>query len=428
MTATQMLEPAHTAEQIVLGEVDRKRLLRIDESTFTIVREAAPLLRDSVDRIVKEFYDRVQMLPALTALVQRHSTIERLSGTLRSYIMDFATTDLGAEHIASRRKIAEVHDRIQLPIDAYQAQLAAIREVWTAVVLESHGPAKRTVAQSAAMISALDKMLTFDEGIVSLYFTDALQDTLNATRAQQEAQAAIQNELNDLATQLAAAAEQSSAAVEQMSATAEQVAQEVSGAAEQAEHASQATGEGTVAVTSTRESVDRVREATSKLGSAAGDLEASSTKIGEVSEVLKQTAEQINLLALNAAIEAARAGDAGRGFAVVANEVRKLAEATQHRLAESNTAIAQMQSSIVEVRLAGESTEGQVEALVAATQSVESHFGEINAAVSSTSATLGTIAAASQQVAAAAGETGRASGEVAHLAEQVKGVADTLGK
>ncbi|WP_425059334.1 hypothetical protein SCACP_40180 [Sporomusa carbonis] len=63
---------------------------------------------------------------------------------------------------------------------------------------------------------------------------------------------------------------------------------------------------------------------------SAEHLQKQASKINEITGMVAAIAGQTNLLALNAAIEAARAGEQGRGFAVVAEEVRKLAEQSQH--------------------------------------------------------------------------------------------------
>jgi methyl-accepting chemotaxis protein len=67
--------------------------------------------------------------------------------------------------------------------------------------------------------------------------------------------------------------------------------------------------------------------------------------IGEISNLLKNIANQTNMLALNAAIEAARAGEAGRGFNVVADQVRKLAD-------ESSKAVKRTDAKLKEIRQA----------------------------------------------------------------------------
>ena len=55
-------------------------------------------------------------------------------------------------------------------------------------------------------------------------------------------------------------------------------------------------------------------------------LQASAVQIGEITQTVKDLADQSNMLALNAAIEAVRSGEHGKGFTVVAREIRTLAD------------------------------------------------------------------------------------------------------
>ena len=76
-------------------------------------------------------------------------------------------------------------------------------------------------------------------------------------------------------------------------------------------------------------------------------LEASSTEIGKVADIIKQVAKQTTLIGMNAAIEAARAGEAGRGFAVVANEVRNLADQSSKAATDISRIVSSIQNDSV---------------------------------------------------------------------------------
>ncbi|MBZ0091446.1 MAG: methyl-accepting chemotaxis protein, partial [Sulfuricellaceae bacterium] len=170
-------------------------------------------------------------------------------------------------------------------------------------------------------------------------------------------------------------------------------------------------------------------------------LSDSIQKIGQITTVIKEIAEQTNLLALNAAIEAARAGEQGRGFAVVADEVRKLAERTSTSTneisgvvdlirSETSSAVGAMGEVDREVgeganysRLTGEALKQIVEAANKVTEMVEqiaSSTKEQASATDDVAQNLEGISSVTEENAASIQQVGDTSMQVAHIAIELQ--------
>ncbi len=125
------------------------------------------------------------------------------------------------------------------------------------------------------------------------------------------------------------------------------------------------------------------------------DLAAQASEISSVTSSIADIANMTQLLALNASIEAARAGESGRGFAVVAEEVKKLADQTDHatqRIAsisdqigrssqESANAMAEIEERITKIK-------GVIEEVVSG---INGQWNEVNGLLGQLGQTAGTV-------------------------------------
>ena len=170
---------------------------------------------------------------------------------------------------------------------------------------------------------------------------DASQELTGLTEvmalSMSETKESAQEEFNEI--------DQLASAMSEMSSTVQTVAEHAQNASELTENASHQASAGQQFVKST---VGKMSDLSKDIAQSAGAVSQVEERVEAISSVvgtIRGISEQTNLLALNAAIEAARAGEAGRGFAVVADEVRNLAQRTQHATVDIQDMISQLQES-----------------------------------------------------------------------------------
>jgi methyl-accepting chemotaxis protein len=309
---------------------------------------------------------------------------------------------------------------------------------YEAVTAEIPNPSKDELGRIAAAVNAVR-----DKVVSSLAHYNTTADRLSETIGQVAQTAGSVNhssmemastseesgratgEIAHAISDVAEGAERQVRMIQDARLAAEEVARAVTESAENAQataevaaEARQAAYEGVGAADQANAAMESVRESSAAVSQAIGELAAKSEQIGAIVQTITGIAEQTNLLALNAAIEAARAGEQGRGFAVVAEEVRKLAEESQHAAREISSLIGAIQGETGKaVGVVQEGTERTREGVAVVEQTREA-FVRIGAAVDDMTARVEQIAAVSSQISASASRMQERIGEAAAVAEQ----------
>jgi methyl-accepting chemotaxis protein len=238
---------------------------------------------------------------------------------------------------------------------------------------------------------------------------DCLRDTVSNIIQRARGMQAGTDEISSAADDLSRRTEQQAASLEETAAALDEITATVVRSAEGARRASQAASQARV-------DADRSGEVVQQAITAMGEIEKSSSQIGNIIGVIDEIAFQTNLLALNAGVEAARAGEAGRGFAVVAQEVRALAQRSADAAKEIKTLIANSTAQVDRgVKLVGETGNsltgivgkvGEIDGLISeiarSSQEQATGLNQVNAAVNQMDQVTQQNAAMVEQTTAAA--------------------------
>jgi methyl-accepting chemotaxis protein len=218
-----------------------------------------------------------------------------------------------------------------------------------------------------------------------------LQRTMESVKGAADGVEGGSNEIAQASSDLSRRTEQQAASLEETAAALEEITQTVKRTAEGAKQAADAASKARIEA---QKSGEVMRDAVG----AMGEIESSSSQIGQIIGVIDEIAFQTNLLALNAGVEAARAGDAGKGFAVVASEVRALAQRSAEAAKEIKSLIGASSAQVERgAKLVGD-TGKALTAIVEAIANIDALVGEIAASTQEQATGMGEVNTAVNQM------------------------------
>ncbi|HDR7793260.1 TPA: methyl-accepting chemotaxis protein [Bacillus luti] len=245
--------------------------------------------------------------------------------------------------------------------------------------------------------------------------------------------------VSETLAEISSGAEQSAASIQAIVSSVDTmtvIASEVEEKARQSDGLSsemvQALGQSTRVFTSLIQGIQTLAKENEDSMQNVQKLEERMKQVEHIVSVVSEIASQTNLLALNASIEAARAGEHGRGFAVVAEEVRKLADESDHSARNISQLLQNMQDEVQQVALKmteqvktakeeakrGEATELILKEMSSSVMEVADATQKISSYMNEQVSHIQQMGAQTKAVAAIAEETSAGSQEVAHVTLQ----------
>lgn len=149
-----------------------------------------------------------------------------------------------------------------------------------------------------------------------------------------------------IASQQVYAVDETATTMEELASSSRACASQAEAAAFGASQALKLTAVGSQAVNNTLDGMANLKQKVEAIQKQILRLSEQTDRIGNISSLVSDLANQTNMLAINAAVEAVRAGESGKGFAIVASEIRKLADLSKESASNINALVSAIQTAI----------------------------------------------------------------------------------
>ncbi|WP_342504173.1 globin-coupled sensor protein [Lysinibacillus sp. FSL K6-1151] len=288
-----------------------------------LIKSLKPYVERNVVEVVGAFYHAIESVPSLQAVIQKHSSSERLRQTLRHHIIEMFEGRIDEAFLEKRSRVAKMHVKINLYPKWYLAAFYILEKSLRKIIYEL----RLSKDEEEKFCDAVSKICNFEQQIVleeyDNYASILIEKQRNSVREH------VKDVIGGISTQLEVQSQNTTETVTQLVYSAQHVNDSLTDSMQEAQSMQKVSNEGYTKIVSINEQTGKIHHKTVEMANMVEQLDASSSKINAVVEIVKSISGQTNLLALNSAIEAARAGEHGKGFAVVANEVGKLADQTK---------------------------------------------------------------------------------------------------
>jgi len=421
MTFSERMQQEQVHVRLEAGSAFAQQLQLIDLTVedLQIVRLIRHDVAEWMPQMVDAFYAELVRVPELKQLIERHSTLERLKGTLAKHILQMFDGQVTPDYINVRKRIADRHVRIGLQNKWYIAAFQKVLNVLSRQIEDSTLPESEQVR----IVRSAGKLFNLEQQIVLTMYEEMVDaERQTVTDAKQRVGQTVQKSTEELA----AMSQQSSASFQEMERHAQQVSLTTGTIATQLSQAAKEAEDGVDLVEAETKRFEHVVNEMTQTTEQMTQLAFLSQEIERIAGMVTAISDQTNLLSLNASIEAARAGEMGRGFTVVAQEIRKLAEESKRSASEASSIAQEITSKMGQVSRRMNGTEQSVVQTTEELARVVTAFTTISRQTVDVSKQIITLSQDTEQVAGTIEGMRHIAESIAETADDLQTVATTL--